>query len=86
MRGREEKVILPTATESSQTNRRLIAIARERVLTRQYKYLSSSPCVFTHSVQCIKAPIALSAHIDALILIGARNIFMTSERRIYTGG
>lgn len=29
MRGREEKVILPTATESSQTNRRLIAIARE---------------------------------------------------------
>lgn len=43
MRGREEKVILPTATESSQTNRRLIAIAHEKVLTRQYKYLSSSP-------------------------------------------
>lgn len=27
----------------------------------------------------IKAPIALSVRIDALILIGARNIFMASE-------
>lgn len=87
-RDREERVTSPVA----RSHRKLIDVwlrLPARVLTRQYKYLSSSPCAFTHSVRCIKAPIALSAHIDALILIGAlrstRNIFMADES-VYAGG
>lgn len=87
-RDREERVTSPVA----RSHRKLIDVwlrLPARVLTRQYKYLSSSPCAFTHSVRCIKAPIVLSAHIDALILIGAlrstRNIFMADEN-VYAGG
>lgn len=57
---------------SVRSHRKLIDVwlRLPRVLTRQYKYLSSSLRAFTHAVERSKAPIVLSMHINALILIG----------------